>query len=108
MEQSEARNLPKDKEDFSVPEQEDNLFVEKKEDNMGLFRKKYLDNEDKVELKARQRHINEQVLVVNALENAKQSWMASKYSKYGLDSSKKWSINSLTGKITEVKEPKKK
>lgn len=73
---------------------------------MGLFKKKYLDREDKEELAARQRHINEQILTVNALEDAKRNWIIAKYSKYGLDSSKNWNINTLTGKITEVKKSK--
>ena len=74
---------------------------------MSFFGKRYLSKEDKEELAARQRHINEQILVVNSLEAAKQAWIKGKYSKYGLDANKNWTINVLTGKITEIK-PKKK
>ncbi len=69
---------------------------------------KYLDKVDKNELKLRQEHINRQILVVKGLEELKIKWMASKFSKYGLDSSKQWGINPLTGKIIEVKKEKTK
>ena len=70
---------------------------------------KYLDHEDKLELKLRQEFINGQKMVVEGLENLKQQWIATKFSKYGLDGSKVWSVNPTNGQIKEVKklEPKK-
>lgn len=74
---------------------------------MGLF-KRYLDQEDKNELQKRQELINQYIHIASVLEQAKQSFFAGKFSKYGLDASKNWGVNPLTGQISEIKpEPKK-
>lgn len=65
--------------------------------------KKYLDKGDKKELELRQQQINLQTLIVASLENAKQTWVVSKFSKYGLDSSKQWTVNPKNGQIKEQK-----
>ena len=71
--------------------------------------KKYLDRKDLEELRARQKQINEQLLIVQSLEITKQNWIANKFSKYGLDSSKKWLVDPDSGQIKEQKdEPKEK
>lgn len=74
---------------------------------MPLFKKRYLDNEDKSELRLRQQQINMQRLCVQGLEELKRNWMIGKFTKYGLDANKQWTMNALTGKISEVKNLKK-
>lgn len=75
---------------------------------MGIF-KKYFDQEDKKELYLRQQQINQQILIVEGLQQMLRNFVVSKFSKYGLDGSKQWSVNPLTGQIKEIKpEPPKK
>ncbi len=70
---------------------------------MKLFTK-YFDKADKNELRLRQQQINEQILIVTGLQEMMKGFVTSKFSKYGLDSSKQWSVNPSTGQIKEVKQ----
>ena len=65
--------------------------------------RKYLDREDLAELKKRQDHINQHLLIVESLTMIKNMWINQKFSKYGVDSTKNYSINSQTGQIKEIK-----
>lgn len=70
---------------------------------MKLFNK-YFDKEDKNELKLRQQQVNEQMLIVTGLQEMMKAFVTSKFSKYGLDGSKQWSVNPHTGQIKELKQ----
>ena len=73
---------------------------------MGLFHK-YLDAKDKEEFRLRQQQINEQAMIVEGLKQLTSNWFAEKVIKYGLDPQKNWSVNPISGQISEVKkEPK--
>ena len=72
-----------------------------------MFSKK-LDKTDLEELRKREELINQHILITQALQIQKQSFLLSRFSKYGLDISKEYSIDMKTGKIKEtiVKPPK--
>lgn len=75
-------------------EEEDNMF------------KKYFDKEDKQKLAFIQGEISRYSLVIEGLRQLMTSFVQSKFSKYGLDASKNWTINPETGQISEVKPQK--
>ena len=73
-----------------------------------MFNKKIkLDQEDLEELRKRTELINQHILVSQALEAQKQSFLLSRFSKYGLDITKQYDIELKNGKITEAKPAKK-
>jgi len=76
---------------------------------MKLKKAKYiLYDEELIELNKRNELVNEYLLVAQALDLQKRFWLNGKLEKMGLDSSKQYSIDNKTGKITEIKnEPKK-
>ncbi len=67
-----------------------------------MFTKK-LDKTDLEELRKREELINQHVLITQALQSQKQSFILSRFSRYGLDITKEYSIDLKTGKITESK-----
>lgn len=67
-----------------------------------MFTKK-LDKTDLEELKKREELINQYILIVRALQTQKQSFILSRFSKYGLDITKEYSIDLKTGKVAESK-----
>lgn len=68
-----------------------------------MFTKK-LDKTDLEELRKREELINQHVLITQALQSQKQSFILSRFSRYGLDITKEYSIDLKTGKITESKQ----
>jgi len=71
-------------------------------------RKTKLDQEDLEELRKRTELINQHILISQALEAQKQSFLMSRFSKYGLDITKQYDIELKTGMVTEAKTPQKK
>lgn len=67
---------------------------------MFIFHKK-LDKTDLEELRKRAELINQHLLISQALEAQKQSFLISRFSKYGLDIAKQYDIDLKTGKISE-------
>ncbi len=67
-----------------------------------MFNKK-LDKTDLEELRKREELINQHVLISQALQAQKQNFILSRFSRYGLDMTKEYSIDLKTGKITESK-----
>ncbi len=65
-----------------------------------MFIKK-LDKIDLEELKKREELINQHILITQALQSQKQSFILSRFSRYGLDITKEYNIDLKTGKITE-------
>ena len=65
-----------------------------------MFNKK-IDKIDLEELRKREELINQHILITQALQTQKQSFLLSLFSKYGLDISKEYNINLRNGKITE-------
>jgi hypothetical protein len=72
-----------------------------------MFSKK-LDKEDLEELRKRTELINQHILISQALEAQKQSFLLNRFSKYGLDITKQYDIELKNGKVTEAKIPQKK
>ena len=70
---------------------------------MNLFKKKYLEQKDLEEFRARQQMINQHLLVVEGLKTLLSIWAAQKLKEYGFDNTKKYEIDVKSGKITEVK-----
>jgi hypothetical protein len=68
-----------------------------------MFTKK-LDKTDLEELRKREELINQHVLITQALQSQKQSFILNRFSRYGLDITKEYSIDLKTGKITESKQ----
>lgn len=66
-----------------------------------MFSKK-IDKLDLEELRKREELINQHILITQALQTQRQSFLLSRFSKYGLDISKEYSIDLKTGKITET------
>ncbi len=73
---------------------------------MGLFQK-YLDKDDKAQLRIFAQQINSHRLDIRGLELLQRQWVTGKLKKYGLDINKQWSVDAETGQIKEVKEEKK-
>lgn len=67
-----------------------------------MFAKK-LDKTDLEELRKREELINQHILITQALQSQKQSFILSRFSRYGLDITKEYSIDLNTGKVTESK-----
>lgn len=65
-----------------------------------MFSKK-LDKTDLEELRKREELINQHILITQALQTQKQSFLLGRFSKYGLDISKEYNIDLKNGKITE-------
>lgn len=65
-----------------------------------MFTKK-IDKTDLEELRKREELINQHILITQALQTQKQSFLLSRFSKYGLDISKEYNIDLRNGKITE-------
>ncbi|HCE30998.1 hypothetical protein A2778_05400 [Candidatus Daviesbacteria bacterium RIFCSPHIGHO2_01_FULL_40_24] len=73
-----------------------------------MFNKtKKLDKADLEEFREKEKLIKQHLAIAQALEMQKNTWLISKFSKYGLDGNKEWSFSLKTGEITEVKQPKK-
>jgi len=74
-----------------------------------MFNKtKKLDKADLEELQLKAQLIKQHIAIAQALEVQKQTWLISKFSKYGLDGNKEWNFNLKTGVISEVKNPTRK
>lgn len=71
-------------------------------------RKIKLDQEDLEELRKRTELINQHILITQALEVQKQSFLMSRFSKYGLDTMKQYDIELKNGRVTEAKPAAKK
>ncbi len=71
-------------------------------------RKIKLDQEDLEELRKRTELINQHILISQALETQKQSFLMSRFSKYGLDITKQYDIELKNGRVTEIKPAAKK
>lgn len=67
-----------------------------------MFTKK-LDKTDLEELRKREELINQHILITQALQVQKQSFILSRFSKYGLDITKEYNIDLKNGKVTESK-----
>lgn len=73
-----------------------------------MFRKiKKLDKSDLEELREKEKLIKQHLAIAQALEMQKNTWLISKFSKYGLDANKEWSFSLKTGEITEAEQSKK-
>ncbi len=69
-----------------------------------MFSKK-IDKTDLEELRKREELINQHILITQALQTQRQSFLLSRFSKYGLDISKEYNIDLKTGRVTENKQP---
>jgi hypothetical protein len=67
-----------------------------------MFTKK-LDKTDLEEVRKRQELIRQHQLIAQALEAQKQTYLLSRFHKYGLDPAKEYSFDMKTGRITEAK-----
>ena len=69
-----------------------------------MFSKK-IDKTDLEELRKREELINQHILITQALQTQRQSFLLSRFSKYGLDIYKEYNIDLKTGRVTENKQP---
>lgn len=74
-----------------------------------LFRKtKKLDKSDLEELREKEKLIRQQNAILTALQVQRNTWLITKFSKYGLDGNCEYNFDLKTGSITKTAEPTKK